>query len=91
MLGRVSGTIPGATSDIGERARGVIPALPRAPLSILDASKQITDKLDSYQTGADYLSHRLGRRIYMYISLGGPSSVFVRWGSLGGCCEDIPC
>ena len=25
---------------------------PGPPLSILDASKQITDKLDSYQTGA---------------------------------------
>ena len=51
MLGRVSGTLPGATTDIGGRARGVIPAAPGPPLSILDASKQLTDKLDSYQTG----------------------------------------
>ena len=36
------------------------------PLSILDASKQITDKLDSYQTGAGYLSRRVGRRIRLY-------------------------
>ena len=50
MLGRVSGTLPGATVDIGKRATGVIPAAPGPPLSILDASKQIIDKLDSYQT-----------------------------------------
>ena len=63
MLGRVSGTLPGATGDIDGRATGVIPAAPAPPLSILDASKQITDKLDSYQTGTDCLSRRVGRRI----------------------------
>ena len=50
-----------------ETCNGGNSGCPGPPLSILDASKQITDKLDNYQTGAYYLSRRVGRRIIIII------------------------
>ena len=80
MCHGVSGEAPGhAGEDLWDPPRSYGPhrtscdggnfGCPGPPLSILDASKQITDKLDSYQTEADYLKRRLGRRIDLSICL----------------------